>query len=196
MPAKGQEHMDETALWTSHLKPGESLVWSASVSPALVKAARDRARLIGLGSGIACTLITVLLAARFLESVSAFGTADIGASLLTPLYLVFTIAMAALALWGFRNMRAKLPATAHFAATNLRLLALDPSGAITDELAAADIDGVIAGGRPSSPSLFVFRKGDDKDERTFPIEHIERPLEAKAIIEEHFLEPAAVEPAP
>jgi hypothetical protein len=61
----------------------------------------------------------------------------------------------------------------------------------------AEVDGVIAGGRPQTPDIYVLRKDDPKEEHVFAVEHIDRPLEAKAIIEETFVEtPANAAPQP
>ena len=54
---------------------------------------------------------------------------------------------------------------------------------------AAEIGDVMAGG--SRPDLVVLRRDEDSQAAAFPIRFIERPLEAKAIIEETF--PAATE---
>jgi hypothetical protein len=179
-----------SAIWSSHLQPDEHLVWSATASDALLRAARRRAQGILLATGAAAALLSLLLAARFFESVSAYATQDIAASLLVPLYAVFALAMAALAWGSFSRLAAKPRTPIYFAATNLRLISLTPDGAIADELAAADIDNVVAGGRVARPDIYVLRRDDPQERRAFSIEHIERPMEAKAIIEETFLESA------
>lgn len=177
-------------IWSAHLRPDERIVWSASASDARLRAARRRTRLLALVSGLAAGIIAILLGVRFFESVGAYATHDIAASLLVPLYGVFALAMAALSFGFFTRIAVKPPAATHFAATNQRLLSLSPAGAIADELSAGDIDSVIAGGRPAAPDIYVLRKDDPNDRRAFAIEHIDKPLEAKAIIEEIFLEPA------
>jgi hypothetical protein len=183
-------------IWAAHLRAGERLMWSASASDALLAAARNRTRLIGALTGLAAGLLALLLAGRFLESLPGYATADIAASLLTPLYGVFALAMAALAVVGLRRLSPQPPRAIHFAATNFRLIALTRAGALADELPAEEIDGLIAGGRPAKPDIFVLRKADPDERRAFSIEHIERPLEAKAVIEAHFLEsaPATAQP--
>ena len=190
MPAKGQERMDQQAsIWTPHLKPGERIVWSASASAALRSADISRRRILyGLAGG-ASAIVAVLLAIRFFETIfPAHATPNLGAAVAAPLYLAFALAMAALAVWGFRNLNPKLSAAMHFAATDARLIALDASGKVVDEMPGPDVDGVIAGGRRKTPDLYVLRAGDEKEERVFAIEHIDKPLEAKAIIEENFLD--------
>lgn len=176
-------------IWSAHLRPGERIVWSAEASQTRLRAARHRIRLIAIGSGLASGLIAILLGVRFFESVTAYATHDIAASLLVPLYGVFALAMAALSYGSFSRLAVKPPAAMHFAATNQRLISLSPAGSIADELPAAEIDSVIAGGRPSAPDIYVLRRDDPNDRHAFAIEHIDRPLEAKAIIEESFLEP-------
>jgi hypothetical protein len=177
------------ALFTPHLRDGEHVVWSADASEAKLRAARQRVRLISGLSGVAAAVIALFLAARFFESLSAYATNDIAASLLAPLYGVFALAMAALSYGCFSRMAVKPPAATHFAATNLRLIALSPAGAIASELAAADIDSVLAGGRASAPDIYVLRKDDPGDRNAFAIEHLDQPMEAKAVIEETFLDP-------
>ena len=107
-----------------------------------------------------------------------------------PLFLVFALTMAALALWGFRRMGARGATTTHFAATDSRLIALDAAGAIIDQMPGAEVADVVAAGRRRTPDIYVLRKDDPKEERVFSIEHIDRPLEAKAIIEETYIPPA------
>jgi hypothetical protein len=194
--------MDQTSsdkaadIWTPHLRPGERLVWSADASPALRKADLDRARLIAGFTAGASAIIAVLLTARFLETIvpgsaPPYPGLNLGAAVAAPLYFAFALAMAALALWGIRRLNPKAPAATHFAATSQRLLALDAAGAVVDEMPAAEFHGVIAGGRRKTPDLYVLRKNDDKEERVFAIEHIEKPLEAKAVIEQTFMEHAS-----
>lgn len=176
-------------LWTPHLRPGERLVWSASVSADLLRATRRRRATIALAWGIVAAVLAVFLGLRFLESVGGYATANMGASLVTPLYGAFALAMAVLAIGSFARLGARPQAAHHFAATSSRLLALDASGAVVNEMPGADIDGVIAGGRPQTPDIYVLRKDDPKEAHVFALEHIDRPLEAKAIIEESFAPP-------
>jgi hypothetical protein len=178
-------------LWTPHLQPGERLVWSASTSADLLRATRRRRITVALISGSAAAILAVFLGLRFLESVGGYATADIGASIVTPLYIAFALAMAVLAVGCFQRLAAKPQAAQHYAATSTRLLALDASGAIVGEMQGAEVDGVIAGGRPQTPDIYVLRKDDPKEEHVFAVEHIARPLEAKAIIEETFAQPPA-----
>ncbi len=182
-------------MFTPHLQAGEHIVWSATASKARLRAARQRVRIVSGLSGVAAAVISLLLAARFVESLGGYATNDIAASLLVPLYGIFALAMAALAFGSFSRLAVKPPPATHFAATNLRLIALTPAGALADELAATDIDSVIAGGRAASPDIYVLRRDDPNDRHAFAIEHIDRPMEAKAIIEETFLLPAPAAPS-
>jgi len=177
--------------WTPHLKPGERLVWSAEASPALRKADLARSRLIAGFTAGGSTIVAVLLTARFLETIfPGHSTPNLGAAIAAPLYFAFALAMAALALWGIRKLNPKPPAAVRFAVTDARLIALDAAGAVVDQMPAAEVSGVIAGGRHKTPDVYVLRKGDPKEERVFAIEHIDNPLEAKAIIEQQFPEQA------
>lgn len=176
-------------LWARHLQPGETIVWSASTSGDLLRATRRRRVTVALISGTAAAVLAVFLGLRFLESVGSYATANIGASIVTPIFGAFSLAMAVLAYASFRRLAAKPQAAQHYAATSTRLLALDAAGDVVSEMQGADVDGVIAGGRPQTPDIYVLRKDDPKEDNVFALEHIDRPLEAKAIIEEAFVQP-------
>lgn len=174
-------------IWAPHLNPGERLVWSANADMAVRRAELTRQRLIYGVTGLASLVIALLLGVRFIDSLIIVTATPSMLAAFTPLFLVFALTMAALALWGFRRMATPPPAATHFAATDTRLIALDASGAVIDQMPAADIDTVVAAGRRRTPDVYVLRKEDPKEEHVFAIEHITRPLEAKAIIEETYL---------
>lgn len=184
---------DAANLSTAHLAPGETLVWSGSASIDLRKAETSRRRLLYGLAGISSLVIALMLSLRFVESIAINAAQASMLAAFTPLYIVFALAMFALSLWGFRKMLQKLPAAAHFAVTSQRLIALDDSGAIVGQLPGAEIETVIAGGRRRTPDVYVLRRDDPKEERAFAMEFLERPLEAKAIIEETFPIEAAPE---
>lgn len=174
-------------IWAPHLQPGERLVWSAAASRAMRKADHVRHRLIYGGAGAASLIIGLLLLARFVESVLIVTAQPSMLAAVTPLYIVFGLTMLALALWGFRRARERSPEATHYAVTSARLLALDAGGALASQMSGAEIDTIIASGRRRTPDVYVLRKDDPKEEHVFAIEHIETPLEAKAVIEETFL---------
>lgn len=184
-----------TDLWARHLQPGETIVWSASTSSDLLRATRRRRVTVALISGTAAAVLALFLGLRFLESLGGYATANMGASLVTPLYGAFALAMAVLAAGCFARLGAKPQKAQHYAATSTRLLALDAAGSVVSEMQGADVDGVIAGGRPQTPDIYVLRRHDPKEDHVFALEHIDRPLEAKAIIEETFASPPAPETA-
>jgi hypothetical protein len=175
------------AIWTPHLQPGERIVWSAAASLALRRADINRQRVIFGGVGAFSALVAIFLAARFTESMLLTAAQPSLLAAFTPLFLIFALAMAVLAYSSFRKMWRPSPAATHFAATDARLLALDANGAIVDELPKGEIDSVVAGGRARTPDIYVLRKDDPDEKRVFAIEHIERPLEAKALIEDAYL---------
>lgn len=181
-------------IWAPHLAPGERIVWSAAASSAMRKADLSRHRLIYGAAGVASLLIGLLLIVRFVESVLIITAQPSILAAVTPLYIVFGLTMLALALWGFRRAAERPPQAAQYAVTSARLLALDAAGQLTGQMAGAEIDTIIASGRRRTPDVYVLRKDDPKEEHVFAIEHIEKPLEAKAIIEDTFLSPPA-EPA-
>ncbi len=173
-------------IWTTHLAAGETLLWSASASPALRSADIRRSRMLYALAGVGSLLIAGLLGIRFAESVLINAIQPSMLAAFTPLYLVFALAILALAVWGFRGMLRSGPAATHFALTSIRLIALDKAGVVVAEMPGADIDGVIAGGRRKTPDVYVLRRDDPKEDHVFALEHLDRPLEAKAMIEETF----------
>ena len=185
--------MSAPTLWTPHLQPGERILWSADASLALRRADINRQRLIFGGVGAFSTLVAILLAARFTEAMLVTSAAPSMLAAFTPLYLVFALTMAVLAFGSFRKMAIPAPAALHFAATDTRLLALNAAGAIIDELPKAEVETVIAGGRRRTPDIYVLRKDDPDEKRVFSIEHIDRPLDAKAQIEDAYLPESAPE---
>lgn len=190
--------MTDLSVWSPHLHPGERILWSADASPALRSADLTRHRLIYGGVGAFSALVAILLAARFAESVFLVTNEPSMLAAFTPLFLIFAITMAILAFSAFRKMMRPGPAAIHFAATDTRLISLNASGALIEEMPKAEVDSVIAGGRRRTPDIYVLRKDDPQEKRVFSIEHIDRPLEAKAIIEEAYLpppEPEAADPA-
>lgn len=172
--------------WTPHLAPGETLVWSASASPALRSADLARSRALYALVGVASLIVALLLAIRFVESLMANMAQPTMLAAVTPLYIAFALAMFALSLWGFRHAAKEGPPALHFALTSRRLIALDKADAVVAEMPGAEIDGVIAGGRRKTPDVYVLRRDDPKEDHVFALEHLDRPLEAKAIIEETF----------
>ena len=189
MPAKGQgETLEDAAdIWTPHLQPGENLVWSACVSDSLVGADLTRQRGMAIAIFIPSTIVAALLAVVFLGSIAPGPTMNPNV-MLAPMYFAFAAAIAVLAISQlFKLARPRQPDAAHYAATTARLIALNADGAIASEIPAAEIGDVMAGG--SRPDLVVLRRDEDSQAAAFPIRFIERPLEAKAIIEETFPSP-------
>jgi hypothetical protein len=184
------------AIWSPHLQPGERIVWSASASQEMRRAEMSRHRLLYGAAGLVSLAIAIALGVRFAESLLIVTAQPSMLAVFTPLYIVFALAMGALALWGLRRMGDRPPVAIHYALTGSRLLALDAGGAIVSQMQGADVAGVIAGGRRKTPDVYVLRKDDPKEDHAFAIEHVERPLEAKAIIEETLLpEPTGDAPA-
>ncbi|MDP3495307.1 MAG: hypothetical protein Q8R82_19525 [Hyphomonadaceae bacterium] len=180
-----------TSIWTPHLHPGERIIWSASISSKLVSADLARQRLMAIFIFLPSTIVAALLTLVFLGSIAPRPTINPDA-MLAPIYLAFALAIAVLAVAQlFKLARPRQPETAHYAATDQRLIALDAAGVITAEMPAAEIGDVMAGG--SRPDLAVLRRDEDSEAAAFPIRFIDRPLEAKAIIEENFPAPPPAE---
>ena len=176
-----------TNIWAPHLAADEHIVWSASISEKLVRADLARQRLIAIGIFIPATIVAALLATVFLGSIAPTPSINPNA-MLAPVYFAFAAAIAILAISQlFKLARPRHPEAAHYAATNTRLIALSLDGAIASEIPAAEIGEVIAGG--SRPDLVILRRDEDSEAAAFSIRFIDRPLEAKAIIEETFPQP-------
>lgn len=182
-----------TGPFTPHLREGEHIVWSTTISERLVHADQSRQRLIAIGVFIPSTLVTLLLAAVFLGSIAPRDTINPDA-MLAPVYLAFALAIGILAIAQlFKLAHSKQPEATHYAATNERLIALDASGAIVTEMPASDIGDILAGG--PRLDLAVLRRDEASDAPAFLIRFIEQPLAAKAILEDAYPRPAAPVPA-
>lgn len=174
-------------IWAPHLAAGERIVWSASVSAKLVAADRLRQRGIAIAIFIPSAIVAALLAVVFMGAIAPTPMINPNA-MLAPVYFAFAAAIGVLAISQlFKLARPRQPDAAHYAATTARLIALNADGAIASEIPAAEIGDVMAGG--SRPDLVVLRRDEDSQAAAFPIRFIERPLEAKAIIEETFPSP-------
>jgi len=175
---------DMVDIWTPHLRPAERLIWSASISPRLVRADLARQRMIAILTFVPSLIVAALLTVAFLGAIAPRDAINPDA-MLAPVYFAFALAIATLAIAQlFKLARPRQPEAAHYAATDQRLIALDAAGAVTAEMPAAEIGDVLAGG--SRPDLAVLQRDEDSDAPAFPIRFIDRPLEAKAIIEEAF----------
>ncbi|HVY90662.1 MAG TPA: hypothetical protein VG942_17480 [Hyphomonadaceae bacterium] len=183
------------AIWTKHLEPGERLVWQAGASARLLRADASRRR---LAAGL-MLLASLGLAAAFGWKLyeSAFpdgGGFTMAAGFAIPLYFVLALTFLAVAVGQVQRIARKAPPPRQYALTDHRLIALDAAGKLVDQVDRQEIAGLILGGRRAAPDLFVLRNHDDTNVRAFSIEHIDKPVEAKAIIEQTFSELA--EPAP
>jgi hypothetical protein len=190
---------DATAdIWTPHLRPGERLVWSSAVAEDLYLAALGRRRKIRLFIMLVAGAAAIVFGMNFIDALfrkpaatSSFHflpVIELSGLAMAPLYLAFCLTCAVVAIAQVSRFSLPRPAAALFAVTSDRLIALGTDGALVDEMPGAEVDGVLAGGRSKTPDIYVLRKDDEKEERVFAIEYIERPLEAKAVIEGQFLE--------
>lgn len=174
-----------------HLRPNERLIWNASISPRLVRTDMARQRMMAILVFLPSTIVAALLTVAFLGAIAPRPTINPDA-MLAPVYFAFALAIAVLAVAQlFKLARPRQPEAAHYAATDQRLIALDATGAITTEMPATEIGEILAGG--SRPDLAVLQRDEDSEAPAFPIRFIDRPLEAKAIIEDAFPAPPPVE---
>ncbi len=180
-----------SAPFTPHLRDGERLIWSTTISDRLVRAEQSRQRLIAIGIFAPSIIVAALMGAAFLGSIAPRDAINPDA-MLAPIYFAFTLAIAVLAVAQlFKLALPRRPEATHYAATSERLIALDAAGAVTAEMPASEVGEILAGG--PRLDLAVLRRDEDSDAAAFPIRFIERPLEAKAILEEAYPAP---HPAP
>lgn len=176
-----------SAPFTPHLRDGERLIWSAAISDRLVRSEQARQRLIAIGVFVPSTIVAALMSAAFLGSIAPRDAINPDA-MLAPIYFAFALAIAVLAIAQlFKLAFPRGPEATHYAATSERLIALDASGAITAEMPASEVGEILAGG--PRLDLAVLRRDEDSEAAAFPIRFIERPLEAKAILEDAYPAP-------
>jgi hypothetical protein len=197
MPAKGQESMDQTSLWTKHLRPGERLLWEAGASERLRRAEIGRRRGAAILIGFACLVLAAAFGWKLYETfLPDQPWPNLGAAVAVPLYAALGLTFLAVFIAQLGRLNPKLTRAVRYAATDARLLAADAKGAVLDQIDVQEIAGVILGGRRAAPDIFVLRTHDDLNVRTFAIEHIDKPLEAKAFLEEQLHVHEPVEAAP
>lgn len=174
-----------------HLRPNERLIWNASISPRLVRTDMARQRMMAILVFLPSTIVAALLTVAFLGAIAPRPTINPDA-MLAPVYFAFALAIAVLAVAQlFKLAHPRQPEATHYAATDQRLIALDAAGALTAEMPATEIGEILAGG--SRPDLAVLQRDEDSEAPAFPIRFIDRPLEAKAIIEDAFPAPPPAE---
>lgn len=173
-----------SAPFSQHMRDGERIIWSTTISERLVRAEKARQRLTAIGIFIPSTLVTALLAAVFLGSIAPRDTINPDA-MLAPVYFAFALAIGILAIAQlFKLARPKQPEATDYAATNERLIALDSSGAIVAEMPASEVGDILAGG--PRLDLAVLRRDEASNAPAFTIRFIELPLAAKATLEDAF----------
>jgi hypothetical protein len=186
--------MNEDTIWKPHLRPGERVLWSADASGKLRRAEISRRRTAALVIGLATGTLAVAFGWKLYESfLPGPHQPDLGAAIAAPLYGALALTFAAVFAAQLGRLNPQLSRAVRYAATDARLIAADETGGVIDQLHAEEIAGLILGGRRAAPDLFILRKNDPAERRAFAIEHIERPFEAKAILEDQFLEPSTEE---
>ncbi len=186
--------MDQTSIWSRHLKPGERLLWEASASEKLRRAEIGRRRGAAILIGFACLVLAAAFGWKLYETfLPGQAQPSLGAAVAIPLYAALGLTFLAVFIAQLGRLNPKLSRAVRYAATDTRLISTDAKGAVVDQIDVQEIAGVILGGRRSAPDIFVLRTHDDLNVRTFAIEHIDQAFEAKALIEDHFLEYDPVE---
>src|SRR5690606_5868460 len=147
--------MDQTSFWSTHLKPGERVVWQADASPRLRRAAVSRRRWIAIVVMLLATLLALAFAYQPYESLLPGAQTRLGLAISTPLYVALALTFAVVALAQLGRLSPKLSPAVRFAATPARLIAADAGGAIIDQIDVQEIAGLILGGRRAAPDIFA-----------------------------------------
>jgi hypothetical protein len=196
MPAKGREHMEDATLFTPHLKPGEQIVWSSAESRAMLKASHDSQRLPRLGLAIVSGIIAIALGYRFAEAAFSWSNQpDLSSAVAAPMYVVFALALAVLAVFSVLRVVRAPPQPVLYAATSQRLLAIDAAGRLTAEIAGADIAGVERMDRPNRTHLLVTAR-TGAEPSAFSINNIDNAAAVAAMIQTTFPHDTLAETTP
>jgi hypothetical protein len=152
----------DTALFTPHLQPGENLLWSASYSDKLRRAYRTRALIRRLLMAAAAAVVALVAGYRLYETlVTRSSQAELAAAAIIPLYVAFGLTAACLCIFLLLRLKPEPAHADHYAATNLRLLALDPAGQLADQIAGADIGGAVFDRREPPRVLHIYGREPD-----------------------------------
>jgi hypothetical protein len=179
----------DSALWSLHLQPGETLLWAARYSDKLRRAYRMRALTRQLLLALAAAVVALVAGYRLYETlVTRTSGAELAAAAIIPLYVAFGLTAACLCVFLLLRLKPEAAHADHYAATNLRLLALDQSGKIADEIAGADIGGAVFDKREPPRVLHIY--GRDDAIAPFFIEHLPDLRTVRARIAEIFPETA------
>ncbi|HEX5775705.1 MAG TPA: hypothetical protein VFX95_03395, partial [Caulobacteraceae bacterium] len=104
--------MDQDPAWTNHLKPGERLVWQASASPKLRRAAISRRRWMAALIGLVCLALAAAFAWKLYESFlpgpSGQPQPNLGAAIAVPLYAAAALTFAAVFIAQLGRLNPKL----------------------------------------------------------------------------------------
>jgi uncharacterized membrane protein YbhN (UPF0104 family) len=178
--------MDEASIWRPHLKPGERIVWSGEESRAWIRSAHALARLIRFvwaGIGVA---LAVFIGYRFYETALDFARQpNLSSGVGAPLYLLFTLAFAAVGVFSFLRLRRPPREPERYAITDQRVIVLDPQGRLTGQMARRRIGVVRINGQ-----RLILTGTEHDDEPDFTLVNLDDPAAAKAALEKTFLEPA------
>jgi hypothetical protein len=189
--------MDQTSIWSRHLKPGERLLWEAGASDKLRRAEIGRRRGAAILIGLACFVLAAAFGWKLYETfLPNQPWPNLGAAVAVPLYVALALTFLAVFIAQLGRLNPKLSRAVRYAATDARLISADAKGAVVDQIDVQEVAGLILGGRRAAPDIFVLRTHDDLNVRTFAIEHIDRAFDAKVFLEEQFLANASEEAAP
>jgi hypothetical protein len=183
--------MDQDPIWTQHLQPGERLVWQSAASFRLIRAEASRKRLWAALLGFVSLVLAGAFAYKLYSEVFPAGVGPtLSSGIAAPLYAALALTLAIVAIAQFGRIGRKAAPGRRYAMTSTRLIAINPAGRIIDQVDSLEIAGVVVGGPRNAPDLYVLRTHDDTNVRAFALEKLDQPLEAKALIEQEFLESA------
>jgi hypothetical protein len=196
--------MNEADAWTPHLRADERVLWQAPVAEDRYLAELSRQRRLGLGIGLIALVATGLFGARGLDLIHPqpqpaasdahtmsvnLAPLDLSAVFLLPIYCAAVLACLVIAIAQVSRFNLRRPAAVRYAVTSARLLAVDATGALVDQLESGDIAAAALGGPDDARSLNVRRKPGPNDRKPFVMLYAEGLVEAKAAIEETLLQP-------
>jgi hypothetical protein len=199
--------MIRTALVEQHLQQGERILWSAGVVEEFYRgsmSSRLKARLCLLVFSVAGAVYLGFMLADLLQPetppaacgtgcAATFPPMDILKPFKAPFCITILIVVVAFACVQLVHVLALRRASPHsptdwFAVTSRRLLELDRSGALLDQVEKAEITRLKLTHRDDQQILIVHRERKHIELAPFKIAFVKHPAEAKAIIEKELLE--------
>ncbi|HEV7693945.1 MAG TPA: hypothetical protein VGO52_24135 [Hyphomonadaceae bacterium] len=197
--------MTRTAPVEQHLQQGERILWSAGVVEEFYRLSISHRIKVAIGPLVLCVAAMICLGFTLAgllqpEPHTACGTGCSSAWFTGDFFRPVKIAICVAVLAAFAvtacalllHVNCLLRTSPHsptdwFAVTSRRLLELDRSGALLDQVEKAEITRLKLTHRDDQQILIVHRERKHIELAPFKIAFVERPAEAKAIIEKDLL---------